>query len=218
MLFKTELDMKKDKRIDDYIKRAKPFARPVLNHLRELVHQACPEVSETIKWGMPSFEHQGPMFGFAAFNQHCAVGFWKASLMKDPQKILTTRQEEKSAMGNLGSIKSLDDLPSDKVMLAYIREAVRLNEEGVKLVRKKPAGRKELVIPKELTDALSQPNNKKAKAVFNAFSDSHKREYAEWISEAKTEVTREKRLLTTIEWLEEGKARNWKYSRTKKQG
>ncbi len=213
MLYKPELDMKKDKRIDEYIKNAKPFARPVLNHLRELVHQACPEVTETIKWGMPSFEYKGPLVGFASFNQHCAVGFWKASLMKDPQKILTIRQEEKSAMGNLGSIRSLEDLPSGKVMLAYIREAARLNEEGIKLVRPKPAGRKALVIPKELSDALSQPGNKNAQAVFNAFSDSHKREYAEWIAEAKTEVTRQKRLASTLEWLKEGKSRNWKYSR-----
>ncbi len=201
----------KDKRIDDYIAKAQPFAQPVLKHLRELVHKACPDVTETIKWGMPSFEYKGPYFGIASFKKHCVAGFWKAKLINDPKGYLGERKNHGGeAMGHLGCITSLKDLPPDKAMIDFLKQAKKLNDEGVKLERK-PAAKKPLKIPKELTLALNK--NKKAKTTFENFSPSHKREYAEWISEAKTEPTKLKRLQTTIEWLEEGKSRNWKHKK-----
>ena len=203
--------MAKDKRIDEYIGKAQPFAKPILKHLRSLVHEACPSVTETIKWGMPSFEYKGPYFGIAAFKQHCVAGFWKAKLLKDPKGYLRERKAQGGdAMGHLGCIKSLTDIPPDKVMIDFLKQAMKLNEEGIK-VERNPAARRVLSIPKELTEALKK--NKKAKETFENFAPSHKREYAEWISEAKTDVTRNRRLETTIEWLEEGKSRHWKYAR-----
>jgi uncharacterized protein YdeI (YjbR/CyaY-like superfamily) len=139
----------------------------------------------------------------ASFRQHCAFGFWKQSLME--QGAFPT---EKTAMGSFGRITSVKDLPPDKVMTGLIRQAVELNEKGVKVVRK-PVEKKELVVPKDLTAALSK--NKTAKATFDKFAYSHKKEYVQWIEEAKTEATRNKRLATTVEWLSEGKSRNWKY-------
>jgi Uncharacterized protein conserved in bacteria len=139
----------------------------------------------------------------ASFKQHCAFGFWKQSLME--QGAFPT---EKTAMGSFGRITSVKDLPPDKVMTGLIRQAVELNEKGVKVVRK-PVEKKELVVPKDLTAALSK--NKTAKATFDKFAYSHKKEYVQWIEEAKTEATRNKRLATTVEWLSEGKSRNWKY-------
>lgn len=200
--------MKKDKRVDEYIAKAQPFAQPILKHLRGLVHKACPEVEETIKWGMPSFEYKGPMYGFAAFKKHCAVGFWKASLMKDPHGLLTKAQDEKTSMGNLGCIASLKDLPSDRIMLSYLKDAVRLNDEGIKVVKTvKP--KKAFVVDIDLKASLSK--NKKANACFTEFSESNKREYNDWILEAKTEVTKLKRIEQAVEWMSEGKPRNWKY-------
>lgn len=202
---------KTDSRIDAYIKKAEPFAQPILIHLRELVHKGCPEVEENIKWGMPSFEYKGPYFGMASFKKHCAFGFWKAKLLKDPKKYLGIRANEGGeAMGNFGRVEKLKDLPPDKVMLDFFKQAKKLNDEGIKLP-KKTVAKKELKTPPYFLEALKK--NKQAKMVFEEFSPSHKREYVEWITEAKTEATRDKRMAQAIEWMAEGKPRNWKYMR-----
>jgi uncharacterized protein YdeI (YjbR/CyaY-like superfamily) len=202
---------KKDKRIDAYIAKAQPFAQPILKHIRELVHKACPDTEETMKWSFPHFDYKGSMMcSMAAFKQHMAFGFWKASIMKDPDKILTIKDRE--AMGHLGQIKSKADLPQHKIMIKYIKEAARLNDEGINVPSKtKPKEKKELVVPAYITKAFSK--NKKALKTFEEFSYSHKKEYVEWITEAKTDETREKRISTAIEWLAEGKNRNWKYAK-----
>ena len=203
--------MAKDKRIDAYIAKAAPFARPVLQHLRKLVHTGCPGVTETIKWGMPSFEYHGPLLGMAAFKAHCVAGFRKYKLLKDPNGHLGERAAQGGeAMGNLGRIASKADLPPDHVLLDFIRQAALLNEKGISVPRQ-PVKPKALVIPPVLKTSLSK--NPEAKAAFDSFSPSHKREYANWIAEAKTDVTRQKRLDTTLELLIQGKTRNWKYAR-----
>ena len=201
---------KQDPRIDAYIAKSEEFAKPILEHFRTLVHKACPDVEETIKWGFAFFDYKGPFCSMAAFKQHCAIGFWKASLMKDPKLISNAKSE--GAMGHLGRIASLKDLPSDKVLLAYLKEAAKLNADGIKLpAKQKPNKKKELVVPDYFVKILKK--NKKAKETFNGFSYSQKKEYVEWITEAKTEETRNKRIATTIEWLAEGKIRNWKYAK-----
>ncbi|HEY0677797.1 MAG TPA: YdeI/OmpD-associated family protein [Chitinophagaceae bacterium] len=199
-----------DPRIDAYIQKAAPFAQPILEHLRELVHKACPQVQETMKWSFPHFEYKGILCSMAAFKQHCSFGFWKAALLKDEKQLLNRHGD--TGMGHFGKISSLKDLPSDKILTAYIQEAVHLNEDEIKLVsRTKAAPKKEPQTPPELLSALKK--NKAALKTFENFSPSHKREYVEWITEAKTEATRDKRIATTIEWLTEGKIRNWKYVR-----
>ncbi len=201
---------KKDPRVDTYIANAQPFARPILERLRALVHRGCPDVEETIKWGMPSFDYKGPFCSMASFKQHAVFGFWKDKLLRDPKGYLTVRgTQEGSGMGNLGKITSLKDLPPASVILDFIEQAKRLNDEGVKIGRPQQKEKKPLKIPTYFTAALKQ--NKKALATFEAFSYSHKKEYVEWITEAKTEETRQRRIQTTIEWLAEGKPRNWKH-------
>ncbi len=199
-----------DPRIDAYIDKAPAYAKPILEHLRELVHKACPDVEETIKWSMPFFDYKGsPLCVIAAFKQHCKLGFWKASLLKDDRKSLL-KVFEKAGMGHLENISSLDGLPADKVLLAYIREAANLNEEGVKLPpRVKSAPKKELPVPAILAAALKK--NKRAQTTWEKFPPSHRKEYIQWITEAKTEETQQRRVKTTIEWVMEGKQRNWKY-------
>lgn len=198
-----------DARIDTYIERSAEFAKPILKHIRSLVHKACPDVEETIKWGFPHFDHKGIVCSMAAFKQHCAFGFWKASLMKDPEGVL--KIAERNAMGHLDKITSVKDLPADKIMIEYIKEAARLNEEEVKLPAKEKKEKKELTVPDDLAMALKK--NKKAQSTFEKFSPTNKREYIDWLTEAKTEATRIKRLETAIEWMAEGKIRNWKYMR-----
>ena len=193
-----------DKRIDAYIEKSAEFAQPIMVHLRELIHKACPEVTETLKWSMPAFEYKGILCGFAAFKQHATFMFWKQSLLESD-----AFPKIKTAMGSFGRITSLKDLPGDKVILGLIHQAMELNEKGVKVPKKPAAAKKELVVPDILTKALSK--NKAAKTTFENFPYSCKKEYVEWITEAKTEPTRDKRLATTIEWLAEGKRRNWKY-------
>lgn len=196
-----------DPRIDAYIERSADFAQPILRHLRKLIHRACPDVAETLKWSMPSFEYKGILCGFAAFKAHCTFGFWKQSLMESD-----AFPKNKTAMGSFGRITSLKDLPSDKVMADLIRQAMELNDKGVKVPKKSAAsGKKELVVPAILAAALKK--NKAARDTFENFPYSCKKEYAEWIADAKTDATREKRLATTLEWLSEGKRRNWKYEK-----
>ncbi len=194
----------KDPRVDAYIEKSADFAKPILNHMRKLIHKASPNISETVKWSMPAFEYKGLVCGIAAFKQHCAVGFWKEKLLEQ-----SAFPKTKTAMGSLGKITSKKDLPPDDVIIKLVQQAVELNENGIKVPKKPTAPKKELVIPDYLTAALKK--NKAAQKTFENFPYSCKKEYVEWITEAKTEPTREKRLATTIEWLAEGKRRNWKY-------
>jgi hypothetical protein len=194
----------KNPAVDVYIAKSADFARPILMRLRALMHKACPTVEETIKWGVPHFEYKGVFAGMAAFKQHAAFGFWKRRLMKDPAGFFSKGE---SGMGGR-KIRSLDELPSDTVLLGYIREAVALNEQGAKVprsTRKRPPVR----VPAYLAAALKR--NAKARRTFGNFSASQRREYVEWLTDAKQEATRERRLATAIEWMAEGKARNWKY-------
>jgi len=199
-----------DQRIDAYINASEEFAQPILSHLRALVHKGCPGVKETMKWSFPHFEYNGSILcSMASFKQHCAFSFWKASLMKDEKKLFSAVEEK--AMGQFGRIRGMDDLPSDTILIAYVKEAAKLNEDGVKVEKAKPKPKKEMIVPEDVMKALKK--NKAALQTFEAFSPSHRREYIEWITEAKTEATRVKRLTTAIEWLTEGKDRNWKYGR-----
>jgi uncharacterized protein YdeI (YjbR/CyaY-like superfamily) len=198
--------LKKDPRIDAYIARAAPFARPILRHLRAIVHRGWPEVRETIKWGSPHFDYKGPIAGMAAFTRHCAFGFWKGEL------IFGEKAEANEAMGHFGRIERRSDLPNDEVLLGYVRKAVELNEAGIKrrqATRNK--GPRELAVPSDL--ALALQRNPKAGRTFENFSYSKRKDYIEWITEAKRPETRRQRLRTTLEWLVAGKSRNWKYER-----
>ena len=202
---------KKDKRVDDYIAKSADFAKPILSHISQLVHTVCPQVEETIKWSFPNFDYKGVFCSMAAFKEHCSFGFWKAAIMKDAKKM---KANQDNSMGHLGKIKSLSDLPPDKVLISYIKEAAKLNDEGIKLPpRKKAAENKELIVPDYFIKALSK--NKTTYKIFEAFSPSHKKEYVEWITDAKTEETKNKRLEKALEQIAEGKARHWKYERPK---
>jgi hypothetical protein len=195
----------RDDRIDAYIAKSAEFARPILTHLREVVHAACPEVEETMKWSFPHFMYKGILCSMAAFKEHCSFGFWKSSLIveKEPNDV-------KNGMGQFGRITAPGDLPSKKFLSDYIKQAMKLNDSGVKSpTRSKPKAPKEVVVPDDLRNALQK--NKKALATFEKFPPSQKREYIEWITEAKTDATRTRRLETAIEWMAEGKVRNWKY-------
>jgi uncharacterized protein YdeI (YjbR/CyaY-like superfamily) len=194
---------KKDARVDEYIAKAPPFAKPILVEIRERVHAACPEVEEAIKWRQPSFEYKGLMCGMAAFKEHCVFGYWKAPL------VLGAAAEGANAMGYRDKITSIADLPSKTAFRAHIKKAMALNEAGITVERPARGRKPEFVVPADLAAAVKK--NKKAQATFDKFSPSHRREYVEWVTDAKTDATRAKRLQQTIEWLAEGKPRNWKY-------
>ena len=196
----------RDPRVDAYIAKSADFARPILEHLREVVHAACPEAEETMKWSFPHFQYKGMLCSMASFKEHCAFGFWKSSLIVEKGDGETER-----AMGQFGRLTKIGDLPSKKVLTAYIKQAMRLNDEGVKSpTRSKPkSAPRPVVVPDDLADALKSTSE--AAAHFKSFSPGQQREYIDWLNEAKTEVTRTKRLQTAIEWISEGKKRNWKY-------
>ncbi len=195
--------------MDVYIARSQPFARPILEHLRACVHAACPKTEETIKWGFPHFDYEGMLCSMAAFKAHCAFLFWKASLLSASDKLAKNGEE---AMGHLGRITSVADLPSQKVLKGYIKEAMRLNEQGVAVKRPARAQASKKV---ELPAAFAKALRAKAKAfsAFEAMSPSHKREYIAWITEAKKDETRERRIATAVTQIAEGKSLNWKYER-----
>jgi len=199
---------KKSPKIDAYIAKSAPFAQPILIRLREVVHRGCPEAEETMKWGFPHFEYKGILCSMAAFKQHCAFGFWKGSIMSDPKGVMT--QTGRTSMGHFDRITSVSDLPSDKILLSYIKEAMKLNDEDVKLPqRAKPKAEKALKVSAYFLKELKK--NKAALKTFESFSRSNKKDYVEWVDEAKTDATRDKRMETALEWMAEGKIRNWKY-------
>ena len=201
---------KRDRRVDTYIANSAEFARPVLRHLRKLVHAGCPEVEETLKWNFPAFMHKGILCSMAAFKQHCTFGFWKWKLILGDKK--HPGNGEQDGMGQFGRITSVSDLPKDNVLLGYINKAACLNEQGIKLpARPKRRQKKELVIPDYFISVLKE--NERALTTFQEFSYSHKKEYVEWITEAKREETRNQRIKTAIQWLSEGKSRHWKYAK-----
>ena len=194
----------KDPRIDAYIAKSAPFAKPILTHLRKLAHRACPQLEETLKWSMPTFDYKGTLFIMAAFKQHCTVNFWKSRL------IFCQGPAREEAMGQFGRVTDLAQLPPEKTLLDYIKKAAELNEGGIKLpARPKSAVKRNLVVPSYFRAALTKC--KPALKTFEQFSHYHKKEYVEWITEAKREETRLRRIEIALQWLAEGKSRNWKY-------
>jgi uncharacterized protein YdeI (YjbR/CyaY-like superfamily) len=199
----------RDKRVDAYIEKSADFAKPVLAHIRDTVHAGAPGVEETIKWGFPHFMYGGKILcSMAAFKEHCAIHFWKGDAVPGQD-----RDTPREGMGQFGRITKLSDLPPEKILTGHVKAAVKLSKERAKAAPaagpkvKKP----ELEVPAPLVTALK--TNRKAQAMFDSLSPSHRREYIEWIVEAKTDATRDKRIATTTEWLTEGKSRNWKYER-----
>jgi uncharacterized protein YdeI (YjbR/CyaY-like superfamily) len=205
----------KDSRVDAYVAKSADFAKPILAHLRDLIHKHCPTVEETMKWSFPHFMYKGPadrsariLCSMASFKQHCAFGFWYAETSDSASREAQTGL----AMGQYGRIASLRDLPEDKELGKQIKEAVKLHDAGVKpAARARSTEKKELEIPDYFMAALKK--NKNALVTFEQFTNSNKKEYVEWVTEAKTEETRKNRLDTAVAWMSEGKARNWKYAR-----
>lgn len=197
---------RKDPRVDAYIAKAAPFAQPILRRLRATVHEACPAVVEEIKWGHPSFGYGGRMMaGMSAFKAHCGFGFWMGA------KVLGADKKE-SAMWDYGPITSLADLPPRRTTIAQVKRAMKLIDAGEGKMERAPRKAKTpLRVPKDLAIALK--SNARAAATFAGFPPGQKREYVEWITEAKAEATRERRLEQAISWMAEGKRRNWKYER-----
>lgn len=197
--------------IDAYIKKSAPFSHPILTTLRRAFHRASPHIEETIKWGFPHFEYKGVVGSMAAFKQHVSVGFWKGALMNDPDGLF--KGVGKTRMTAL-KITKPSELPSEAILVRYIKEAVNLNEQDVKLPRVRSATpASKLKPPTDLLAALKK--NTKALTTFKAFSPSHKKEYIEWVAGAKQDVTRKKRIATAVEWMAEGKPHNWKYMKKK---
>ncbi len=195
--------MSRDERIDAYIARQADFARPILEHLRAAVHAACPECEETLKWSAPAFLYKGEQLAMmAAFKAHATFGFWKGSLVKGDD------DKQMSAMGQFGRLTSVDDLPDEEMLRGLIRKAMDLTDKGVKPARTKHA-KADIPMPDDLRAALdAEP---KAAATFEGFPPGARRDYLEWITEAKRPETREKRIVQAIEWIAEGKKRHWKY-------
>jgi uncharacterized protein YdeI (YjbR/CyaY-like superfamily) len=194
---------KKDPRIDAYIRNAADFAKPILIEFRERVHAACPDVEETLKWGHPAFLHHGLLCGMASFKEYAVFRFHNWELVRG------RRTDVRPAMGHFGPVTKASDLPPAKEIADIIKHAMQLNEDGVKAPRPPRAPSKPVVVPDDLAGALRK--NKKAQAAFEKFSPSHKREYVEWITQARREETRSRRLQTAIQQISEGKPQNWKY-------
>lgn len=196
----------RDPRVDAYIASAAAFARPILEHLRTLIHTTCPDVEEGIKWRMPFFSHHGHIVCLmAAFKQHCSFRFWLY------REVLGEDAEE-DGMGQFGKLTALRDLPSDRQLATHLRKAIELAEAGTKLSRPNAITKPAPTPPDELATLLAKKKHAAARKSWTSFGPGAQREYIDWITEAKTNTTRQKRITTTLEWLAEGKKRNWKYA------
>jgi len=194
----------RDPRVDAYIAKAQPFAKPILTRVRNAMHAGCPDVTETLKWSVPAFEYKGMLGGMAAFKAHCMFGFWKAPLMKS----LSGRKDR---IGRYSRVASIDAMPDADTLVAMVKEAAALNDAGVTVKRTRKAAKPAPKPPSYMLAAIRK--NKKALAAYEAFSPSHKREYIEWITTAKSAETRARRLEAAVRWMAGGKKRNWKYER-----
>ena len=192
----------RDPRVDAYIEASAEFARPILRYLREIVHEGCPGAEEDIKWNFPVFVYEGMLANMAAHKQHCSFGFWKASLILDDAKA-------REGMGHFGKITSMEDLPEKEILLGYVRKAAELNEKGVK-PRKKATAKSEVEMPEDFASALEDVEG--ALDRFQGMSPSHRREYVEWITEAKRNDTRRRRIRKAVDQIASGKSLNWKYA------
>ena len=192
----------RDPRVDAYIGKSPDYARPILVHLRDVVHAACPQVTEDIKWGAPHFLHHGMLASMAAFKAHACFGFWRG-------KELFPDGGESGAMGNFGKLETIKDLPAKKVLVALVKQAMALNESGAAQPRRVAKAKPAPVPSPAFAAALG--GNRKAAKVFAAFPPGQQREYVEWIDQAKGEATRARRIAQAVDWLAEGKRRNWKY-------
>ena len=194
----------KDKRVDAYIAKAQPHAKPVLTKIREMVHEGAPDCEEDIKWGAPAFVQGGILLIMAGFKQHCGVNFWNGS------QFIPAARREGEGPGNIGKIYSVDDLPPKKEFLGWVKKAVDAAATGESPIKRRPAKpRKQLEMPDFFLAAIKK--NKRALATYEAFSPSKQRDYIEWITDAKTDATRAKRMAQAVEWMAEGKPRMWKY-------
>lgn len=195
--------MKTDPRIDAYLDtKAADFAKPILRHLRDMVHEACPDGEETIKWGFPNFTYKGKILaGMAAFKAHASFGYWNDAMLREDEK-------NRTAMGQFGRLASVDDLPPRETLVALTRQSMALIESGARPERQR-APKAPLPVPQDLQAAIDA--SPAAKATWDDFPPSCRREYVEWVTDAKRDETRGKRLNQTVEWLKEGKKRNWKY-------
>jgi uncharacterized protein YdeI (YjbR/CyaY-like superfamily) len=193
----------RDPRVDAYIAKAAGFAKPILEEIRARVHAACPDVEETIKWGVPAFEYKGPLCGMAAFKAHCVFGFWKSPL------VVGAAASDDNPTGYREKLTSIKDLPAKAEFRANVKKAMDLNDRGVKVPRATRGRKADIPVPDYFAAAIKK--NRKAQAAFDTFSPSHRREYLEWITEAKTDATRTRRVEQAIAWMAEGKPRNWKY-------
>jgi uncharacterized protein YdeI (YjbR/CyaY-like superfamily) len=191
-----------DKRIDAYIAKSRPFAQPILARLRAMIHENCPDVVETLKWRHPSFEYRGILCGMAAFKEHAAFGFWKHDLV-----VGTPRAKE--AMGSFGRLTDVSQLPGKGVFARHMKVAMKLNEDGVKVERRKTRPKAPIAMHPEFKAAMA--GSKKAQATYAAFPPSAQRDYLEWVADAKSDDTRARRIAQAVEWMAQGKRRNWKY-------
>lgn len=202
--------MKEKPTFDEYILKSEEFAQPILIYLRELIHRTCPAIQEQIKWNFPCFVYKGSNIAYmAGFKQHATFGFGLAQHMTDSQKVFI--QGEKTGMGNFGKLTTIQELPSEEIIIEYLHEAMLLHDQGVKQGPRIIKTITKLEVPSTFKTALEQEN---ISAQFESFSTSQRNDYVEWISEAKTETTRDKRIIQAIKWISEGKPRNWKYMKS----
>lgn len=200
---------KRTQAFDEYIDKAQPFAQPILTLFRDMIHDACPECEEKLKWGMPHYDYKGMMLSTASFKEHCILNFWKAPLLDDPHQVLEKGQT--SAMGQLGRIKHIEELPLRSILEELIDNAVQLNNAGILLPKKTPKQKEDILVPDDFQFALTEDNV--AKEVFDNFTNGQRKEYIEWVTDAKRDATRQKRIATAVMWIAAGKRRNWKYEK-----
>lgn len=198
---------------DAYIAKAPEFAQPILTKLQTAVRKACPDVVETMKWKWPTWEHHGIMCGMAAFKAHVNMNFWRGQELSDPEGLF---EESSNKTMVIMHFKKASDVPNQRTLIRYIKEAMKLNEATAAErktrkpgTKKKAAPKKSVKAPADLLAALKK--KKKALATFEDFSPSNKKDYVEWVTEAKRDETRQKRIAQAVEWMNEGKPRNWKY-------
>jgi hypothetical protein len=186
--------------INQYMAELPEWQRRMLVRLRQLIHEAAPEVEEAWRWDKPHFDNAGIMVGLCAFKEHVAVWFHKGALLKDTKKLFeaTARTEEK---GMRAYKLHEGDKINEAAFLDLVKQAVAVNDKGTKLREAKPT-KKALVVPEDLEQVLRKDPT--AWANWEAFPVGHRRAYVEWVTDARQEETRKRRIAQSLEKIREG--------------
>lgn len=193
-------------KVDEYILKKEKWQQEL--HILRSIFLDLP-LGETIKWGAPVYVFQGKnIVGLAAFKKYFGLWFFQGALLKDKQKVFVNAQEGKTKAMMQWRFYALEEIKTDLIK-DYVLEAIENVKQGKEIKPVRRNKKSKLIIPPELLNTLDE--NRELKEKFETFTESKKREFAEYIIDAKRSTTKASRLQKIIPMILRGEGLNDKY-------